>query len=117
NVEHGTNAGWVALHQYCINNDLSIQGNYEYVLSQIDKENWIDNFILNTFMVNSDWLNWNTMWWRGNAPPQTGWRYALWDLDNVADLGQNYTGWPGGTGPGVNTVCNMQNMFQNASSS
>ena len=117
NIEHGTNAGWVALHQYCINNDLSIQANYEYVLSQIDKENWIDNFILNTFMVNSDWLNWNTMWWRGNAPPQTGWRYALWDLDNVADLGQNYTGWQGGTGPGVNTVCNMQNMFQNASSS
>jgi hypothetical protein len=113
-VEHGSTAAWNALYNYCNVTDLSIAANYEYVISQIDKENWIDNFILNTFMVNSDWLNWNTMWWRGTAPPATGWRYTLWDLDNIADLGQNYTGWAGGTGPTVNTVCNLQNMFQNA---
>ncbi len=113
-VENGSNAGWNALFNFVNANDLSIQANYDYVLTQIDKENFIDNFILNTFMVNSDWLNWNTMWWRGNAPPGVKWRYALWDMDNIADLGQNYTGWQGGTGPSVNTVCNMQNMFQNS---
>ncbi len=116
-IEHGTNAGWNALYNYVNTNDLTIQANYDYVLTQIDKDNFIDNFILNTFMVNSDWLNWNTMWWRGNKPPGVKWRYALWDLDNVADLGQNYTGWSGGTGPNVNTVCNLQNMFQNSGAS
>jgi hypothetical protein len=116
-IEHGTNAGWNALYNFVNANSLTIDANYEYVLSQIDKENFIDNFILNTFMVNSDWLNWNTMWWRGNKPPGVKWRYALWDLDNIANLGQNYTGWVGGTGPTVNTVCNLQNMFQNASAS
>nr|MDQ3101622.1 CotH kinase family protein [Bacteroidota bacterium] len=117
NVEYGSNVGWNNLFNYVNANDLSIQANYDYVLTQIDKENFIDNFILNTFMVNSDWLNWNTMWWRGNAAPGVKWRYALWDLDNIADLGQNYTGWAGGTGPSVNTVCNMQNMFQNSGAS
>ncbi len=113
-AENGSTANWTTLCNYCVANDLSIPANYNFVLSQIDKMSFIDNFILNTFMVNTDWLNWNTMWWRGYKPPGVKWRYALWDMDNVADLGQNYTGW-NGTGAGVNTVCDLQNMFPSAS--
>jgi hypothetical protein len=116
-VDYGTNAGWVTLYNFILANDLSNQTNYDYVTTQLDPEAFIDNFILNTFMVNTDWLNWNTMWWRGNNPVNpVRWRYAQWDLDNVLGLGQNYTGWSS-TGIYANTVCEAQNMFQNSGSS
>lgn len=114
-VEYGSAADWNALHNFITNNDMAIQLNYDYAVTQLSPESFIDNFVINTFFVNTDWLNWNTMWWRGNHPLGSAqrWRYSLWDLDNTFNLGQNYTGWPGGTGPYVNTVCEAQNMFQN----
>jgi len=90
--------------------------NYDYVATQLNPESFIDNFIINTFFVNTDWLNWNVMWWRGTQGSGVRWRYALWDIDNIFNLGQNYTGWSG-TGPYVNTVCEAQNMFQNSPAS
>jgi len=116
-IEYGTNVGWNALHNFIINNSMANQTNYDYVTTQLDPEAFIDNFILNTFLVNTDWLNWNTMWWRGNNPVNpVRWRYAQWDLDNILGLGQNYTGWSS-TGIYANTVCEAQNMFQNSSAS
>lgn len=109
-IEYGTNVGWQNLYNWIVANDLSIPANYNYVLTQLDKENFIDYFIINTHFVNSDWLNWNTKWWRGNKPPGVPWRYTLWDMDNICDLGQNYTGWAT-TGVNANTVCDVQNMF------
>src|SRR5690606_35014627 len=46
----------------------------------------------------SDWLNWNTAWWRGLVPPPVGdkqkWRYILWDNDASWGHYINYTGIP-----------------------
>lgn len=111
-VEYGSSADWYSLHNFVTNNDMSVQLNYDYVATQLDPESFIDNFIVNTYFVNTDWLNWNTKWWRGNFGTGVRWRYALWDLDNTFNLGQNYTGWSS-TGPYVNTVCEAQSMFQN----
>lgn len=113
--EYGSIADWNTLHNFITTNDMAVQLNYDYAVTQLNPESFIDNFVINTYFVNTDWLNWNTMWWRGNHTLGSAqrWRYALWDLDNTFNLGQNYTGWPGGTGPYVNTVCEAQNMFQN----
>ncbi|RYZ42234.1 MAG: T9SS type A sorting domain-containing protein, partial [Sphingobacteriales bacterium] len=56
----------------------------------------IDYFVLNSYMVNKDWLNWNTSWWRGLDPSGDAlkWRYALWDCDGVLGHYVNYTGIP-----------------------
>jgi hypothetical protein len=116
-IENGTNAGWNALYNFITTNSMANQTNYDYVATQLDPEAFIDNFVLNTFLVNSDWLNWNTMWWRGNNPVNpVRWRYAQWDLDNIVGLGQNYTGWSS-TGINANTVCEAQNMFQGSGAS
>ncbi len=94
NVEEGSDTGWVNLYNYIMTNDMSIPSNYNWVSSQLHLISFIDYFVLNTYLVATDWLNWNTMWWRGRAGGGTKWRYTLWDCDNILDLGQNYTGLP-----------------------
>lgn len=56
----------------------------------------IDYFILNGYIVSTDWLNWNTAWWRGRNPAGDArrWRYALWDNDASFGHYVNYTGVP-----------------------
>ncbi len=87
---------WDDIRNYITGNDMSIQANYEYVKDRYNVGSLIDYFILNSYIVNSDWLNWNTAWWRGlkEDGDKKKWRYALWDMDNTFDHGANYTGIP-----------------------
>ena len=87
---------WDDIRNYITVNDMSIQANYEYVKDRYNVGSLIDYFILNSYVVNSDWLNWNTAWWRGlkEDGDKKKWRYALWDMDNTFDHGANYTGIP-----------------------
>jgi len=85
---------WTALTNFVQNNNMALQANYDYVNSQLNIDSLIDYFVLNSYMVNRDWLNWNTSWWRG-LNPQGGalkWRYALWDCDGILGHYINYTG-------------------------
>lgn len=99
-AEYGTMTDWDDLHNYIISNDMSVQANYDYVESELEVESLIDYIILNTHVVCSDWLNWNTAWWRGRNPDgdKKRWRYALWDMDATFGHYINYTGVPD-TGP------------------
>ncbi len=111
NVENGSPQAWYDVYAFIQANDLSVPANYDYVKSQISISSFIDYFIINTFFVNSDWLNWNTMWWRGTEGAGVPWRYALWDMDNICDLGQNYTGLS--TTTFGNSPCNVEDYFSN----
>ena len=64
--------------------------------SQLDVASLCDYFIANSFTVASDWLNWNTGWWRGLNPDggHQKWGYILWDLDATFAYYINYTGIP-----------------------
>lgn len=85
---------WTALTNYIQNNNMAITANYDYVDSQLNIDSLIDYFVLNSYMVNRDWLNWNTSWWRGTDPTGQAlkWRYSLWDCDAVLGHYTNYTG-------------------------
>ncbi|CAM3445418.1 LTD domain-containing protein [Flavobacterium longum] len=85
---------WTALTDFVQNNDMADEANYNYVVGQLNIDSLIDYFVLNSFMVNRDWLNWNTSWWRGLDPSGGAlkWRYALWDTDGVLGHYINYTG-------------------------
>jgi len=113
NIEDGSDTGWVNLYNYIMNNSMATQANYEYVKSVLNVKSFIQYFIFNTYLVNTDWLNWNTMWWRGRNNPTVKWRYALWDCDNVLDLGQNYTDMPGTDF--TTSPCAPFDLFQNNS--
>ena len=87
---------WDDIRNYITGNDMSIQANYEYAKDRYNVGSLIDYFILNSYTVNADWLNWNTSWWKGlnEDGDKKKWRYSLWDMDNTFDHGANYTGIP-----------------------
>ena len=87
---------WDNIRTYITTNDMTDPVNYDYVKSQFNTGSLIDYFILNSYIVNADWLNWNTAWWHGlnEDGDKKKWRYVLWDMDNTFDHGANYTGMP-----------------------
>lgn len=98
-AEYGGQAAlddWYTLYDYIMNNDLSVQNNYQYVADRYDVTSLTDYVLVNMFTVCSDWLNWNTAWWRGTDPNGTHlkWGYALWDNDATFGHYINYTGIP-----------------------
>jgi hypothetical protein len=101
---------WYTLYNYIMANDLSVQANYDYVADRYDVTSLTDYVLVNMFTVCSDWLNWNTAWWRGLDPNGTHqkWGYALWDNDATFGHYINYTGIPDIT-PNAN-VCDPEGL-------
>ena len=108
--EYGTEDDWLDLVTFCTSQDMTDAANYDYVSSQLNPLSLIDYFILNSYIVSADWLDWNTAWWRGRHPDGDAkrWRYALWDMDASFGHYINYTGVPD-TGPGADP-CNPDDM-------
>ena len=111
-VRFGSATDWNDLYSTIMSTDLSVQANYNQISTRLDIASVIDYIILNSWSVNSDWMNWNTMWWRGRGTPEVKWKYALWDMDNIFNLGQNYSGWP--TTNFDADPCGLDDQFQNA---
>ena len=100
--DNTTQQEWNNLRDFIVDNDMADPDNYQYVKSVYNTGSLIDYFILNSYVVCMDWLNWNTAWWRGKNPDgdKKKWRYALWDMDATFGHYVNYTGIPD-TGPGA----------------
>ncbi|MGY8884458.1 MAG: chitobiase/beta-hexosaminidase C-terminal domain-containing protein, partial [Flavobacteriales bacterium] len=79
--EYGSGDDWYDLVNFVTGQDMTVDANYEYAISQLHPMSLIDYFVLNSYVVCMDWLNWNTAWWRGRHPEGGAkrWRYALWD--------------------------------------
>jgi gliding motility-associated-like protein len=95
-AEYGNQDEWDDLLNFITSNDMTDAANYNYVDSLYNTGSLIDYFILNSYVVCADWLNWNTGWWHGKNPDgdKKKWRYILWDMDNTFGHGTNYTGVP-----------------------
>ncbi|MBP6977368.1 MAG: lamin tail domain-containing protein [Bacteroidales bacterium] len=87
---------WYTLYNYIISHDMSDPENYHTVTDQYDITSLVDYVIINSYVVCSDWLNWNVGWWRGLNPQGTHrkWAYILWDEDATFGHYINYTGIP-----------------------
>jgi hypothetical protein len=99
-AEYGGQAAWNdwnPLHDFILNNNMANQENYEYVKTKYDVTSLTDYIITNSFVVCSDWINWNVGWWRGTSPDggHLKWGYILWDEDATFGHYINYTGIPG----------------------
>ena len=114
NIEYGSDTGWVNLYNYITSNPMTVPANYDHVKHFLNLTSVIDYDIFNTYIVDSDWINWNTQWWRGRdtSGSKLKWRYSLWDEDNVLDLGQNYSGW--NTTNWNADPCDLQSQFGGA---
>jgi gliding motility-associated-like protein len=111
--EYGTpNAlpDWNSLKNYVAANSMANPTNFAYVDSLLNWESLVDYFVINSYIVNQDWLNWNTAWWRGLDPlgDKKKWRYTLWDMDASFGHYVNYTGIPDATANA--SPCNVENL-------
>lgn len=87
---------WYRLRNFILENDMGDAANYEKVTDEYNVLSLIDYMIVNLNSVASDWLNYNTGWWRGTNPDgdHKKWGYLLWDLDATFDYYINYSGVP-----------------------
>jgi len=67
------------LTKYIENNNLSLNKNYNYVLTKIDIDNYIDYTIAELFFTNYDWPSNNIKFWK--EIDNGKWRWVLYDLD------------------------------------
>lgn len=81
---------------FIFENDMTVQSNFDSVAAMIDLPSLVDYVIVNSATVCSDWLNWNTGWWRGQNPDggHKKWGFILWDNDATFGYYYNYTGIP-----------------------
>jgi gliding motility-associated-like protein len=89
---------------------MATPSNFNYVDSLLNWQSMCDYFVLNSYVVTQDWLNWNTAWWRGmdSLGDKRKWRYTLWDMDATFGHYINYTGIPD---PSANAdPCNVENL-------
>ncbi len=68
------------LLKFVENNDLSVKENYEYVISKIDIDNYINYIITEIYIDNGDWPANNIRIWKSDKP-ESKWRWLLCDLD------------------------------------
>lgn len=87
---------WNAMKNYILNNNMADPAIFNYVDSKFNWKSLIDYYIVNSYTVCSDWLNYNTGVWRGldTAGNHKKWGYILWDNDATFAFYINYTGIP-----------------------
>jgi len=90
---------WYELHDFIMTHDMSNLFTYQAVAAQYDVTSLVDYVIINSYVVCSDWMNWNVGWWRGMNPDGSHrkWAYILWDEDATFGHYINYTGIPAQT--------------------
>lgn len=98
-AEYGGNAAmndWDNFYNYIMTLNMANPTNYQYVTDRLDEKSLVDYVLTNMFSVCSDWLNWNTGWWRGidSTGGHLKWGYILWDNDATFGHYINYTGIP-----------------------
>ncbi len=87
---------WTTFRNWVAANSMTVAANYATLDAQYNIKSLADYVILNSYVVCSDWLNWNTAWWRGlnYQCDKKKWRYALWDEDATFKHYINYTNIP-----------------------
>ncbi|MBC8173278.1 MAG: CotH kinase family protein [Chitinophagales bacterium] len=95
-AEYGVMDEWYPLADFITTEDMTDAANYTYATDNLEIYSLMDYVILNTMTVCTDWLNWNTAWWRGYNEDGTHkkWGYVLWDEDATFGHYINYTGVP-----------------------
>ena len=83
NVVHGSAANYNAMIDFIRQNDITLPGNYDYIKTQMDVDEYINYQIVEIFFGGRDWPGNNVKFWRCRQPPCNRWRWVLYDLDHM----------------------------------
>ena len=126
----GTDTGWVTtpmtgssanndgLFNYVKTFPVSVHPSpyYNNTMSRLSQISFMDHFIYNSYLVNTDLTSLNSTWWRkknpggANAPIGSSdtlqkWRYFMWDMNNILGLRIAPTYPTSGTLPMMTSPC------------
>ena len=76
----GDNYEYIVAKEFIVDCDKSDPNNYKIASSLIDIDNYINYNILEIYVANIDWPNWNIKFWR-NKTEDPRWKWILVDLD------------------------------------
>ena len=98
-AEYGGTAAendWDTFYSWIMSHNMANAADYATVTAQLDVQSLADYIIVNALVNCTDWLNYNTGWWRGLNPNggHQKWGYILWDNDATFAFYINYTGIP-----------------------
>jgi hypothetical protein len=79
-VIEGDNSGYTPIISFLNSNNLTTSQNYNYVISRIDLESYIDYQIAEIYYANLDWPGNNIKYWKSKRPGSK-WRWLLYDTD------------------------------------
>ena len=78
------------LVNFCMQNDMSVQSNYDYVAARIDLDGLIDQYCAQIYLCCSDWPSNNIKVWRNTNPSHptmdTKWHFTIVDTDHGVGL-------------------------------
>ncbi len=105
---------WSNFANYILANNMTVAANYQKVTDSLDIKSLVDYVLVNSFTVCTDWINYNTGWWRGmdTAGTHRKWGYILWDNDATFGFYINYTGVPNTTAAAP--PCDAQTITSNS---
>ncbi len=80
-IYEGDNADYAAMIEYIEDNDISNPTNYNYILTKMDMDNYMEYMITEMFIGSDDWPLNNNKYWRERS--ENGkWRWILFDTDS-----------------------------------
>jgi len=89
-VIEGNLENWNELSAWVTDSDLSNATNYEYFKSQVDINSFMDYFLVEMYIANTDWPANNMRLWRDQEDPKAKWRWLIFDLDVSSNFEEDW---------------------------
>lgn len=97
NVDYTTTNGepaeaeyFMSLVNFCMQNDMSVASNYDYIAQRVDLDGLIDQYCAQIYLCCSDWPSNNIKVWRNTNPNHptmdTKWHFTIVDTDHGVGL-------------------------------
>ena len=81
---------FMELVNFCMQNDMSVQENYDYIADRVDLDGLIDQYCAQIYLCCSDWPSNNIKVWRNTNPDHptmdTKWHFTIVDTDHGVGL-------------------------------
>ena len=81
---------FMELVSFCMQNDMAVQENYDYIADRIDLDGLIDQYCAQIYLCCSDWPSNNIKVWRNTDPNHptmdTKWHFTIVDTDHGVGL-------------------------------